>query len=309
MAVSDVIQERLAFNTQSALRDLNGFIPDLRRLNHVDWFYNNVWRDPELVRLHWLPRITRIVEQAAQRGGRVLEIGCGNGFLALELARAGLHVTAVDISDTSIDIADRTLAQNTYSASFGSLHYVCTDASCMELAPAHFETVVCFRSLHHFPDAGNMLARIHQWLRPGGLLLLSEPIRARFSALSANIAGLLRALLPTWIAFDEKLNIHDTIGWESYIQQIHDEYTREHEHRQSPNDNSIDDDATLLALLDKNFSITTLQYSDAIVDKLIGGLRGPQRLAMAGLLKTVDDYLVRQALLPPTSVEIEAVKV
>ena len=40
-------------------------------------------------------------------GQRILDAGCGTGALAVELARRGAHVTAVDISPALIDIAAR----------------------------------------------------------------------------------------------------------------------------------------------------------------------------------------------------------
>ena len=45
------ISEADAFDKQIEERIKNGFIPDLRRLRKVDWFYNNVWREPEFVEI------------------------------------------------------------------------------------------------------------------------------------------------------------------------------------------------------------------------------------------------------------------
>ena len=41
------------------------------------------------------------------RGRRVVELGCGLGDLTVELARAGAHVTAVDLSPRSIEYLRR----------------------------------------------------------------------------------------------------------------------------------------------------------------------------------------------------------
>ncbi|MEK7721577.1 MAG: class I SAM-dependent methyltransferase [Elusimicrobiota bacterium] len=43
--------------------------------------------------------ITRYKEIATETGGPVLELCCGTGRVSIPLARAGFHITAVDISE------------------------------------------------------------------------------------------------------------------------------------------------------------------------------------------------------------------
>jgi len=64
-----IVQEKQAFDRQVEERLKHGYVPDLRRLNKVDWFYNNVWRDPEFVKIHWMPRINHIIDKVKKRGG------------------------------------------------------------------------------------------------------------------------------------------------------------------------------------------------------------------------------------------------
>jgi len=47
---------------------------------------------------------------ACETGGRVLELACGTGRIALALAESGLDVTAVDISDGMLTMARCTIA-------------------------------------------------------------------------------------------------------------------------------------------------------------------------------------------------------
>ncbi|MBF0481730.1 MAG: methyltransferase domain-containing protein, partial [Desulfovibrionaceae bacterium] len=213
--------EKTAFDKRAKDRLAHGFVPDLRRLRRVPWFYNNVWRDPKFVDIHWMPKLRFVIDLARERGGRVLELGCGYGLLSLEMARYGLDVVGLDLSPENIAIAERFKDQNPYRESFGSLQYVCADVADIEWDRECFDSVVFFRSLHHLPDLAGVLAKARSWLKPGGYLLLSEPVRRHFTRESARMAAILRLVLPTWEKFETKLDRPWTASeWESAVDKI-----------------------------------------------------------------------------------------
>lgn len=302
-------KEAAEFDAQTVERLAHGFVPDFRQLAQVDWFYNNVWRDPQMARLHWQPRLDWIVDTARQAGGRVLELGCGCGMLSLELARAGLQVTGVDLSAASIEVADQYRQDNPFTDGFGSLEYICGDFDELTWPDGRFDTVVFFRSLHHFPATGAVIAKTTRLLKPGGHLLLSEPVRAHFNEDSARLAALLRLVLPTWIPSEEKLAgewTDERIA--DHIANIYREYTYEGEHHQSEMDNSADSADQIRAAVSGYLEIVTEELSDAFTDKILGGLRGPNRYDLARLLKAFDAHLIKSGVLPATSLELHAQK-
>jgi 2-polyprenyl-3-methyl-5-hydroxy-6-metoxy-1,4-benzoquinol methylase len=302
-------REKRAFDKQAEERIEHGFVPDLRRLEKVDWFYNNVWRDPELVNIHWMPRINFIINQAKSRGGKVLELGCGYGMLSLEMARNGLDVVGIDLSPKSIEVANRYKEENPFTDTFGALDYRCQDFTEMEFSPESFDSVVFFRSLHHIAETGEVLKKVHRVMKPGGNLLISEPIRAHFTEESARFASVLRMILPTWEPLDKKLGVKWTdVLWEKKVAEIFKEYVLEDHYTQSPMDNSTDNAEAIIRSVESHFVIKTKTFSDAFIDKIIGGLRGEYKYELARFLKFLDDYMVKHELLPPTSLEIHAVK-
>jgi SAM-dependent methyltransferase len=86
----------------------------------------------------------------------VLEVGCGEqGALARALAEAGHDVLAIDPAAPQGDIFRRIKLEE-------------IDAD--EL----YDAVVAVRSLHHITDLGPALDKIHDHLRPEGVLVLEE---------------------------------------------------------------------------------------------------------------------------------------
>ena len=113
-------------------------------------------------RLRWLSKLLDRLEP----GSSVLDLGCGSGDPAdIEVARQH-HVTGVDISQTQIDLARRKVPAGNF------LH---GDAASVQFPAASFDAVVSFYTLEHLPRLEHeaVLRRIYNWLRPGGLLLIS----------------------------------------------------------------------------------------------------------------------------------------
>jgi magnesium-protoporphyrin O-methyltransferase len=87
--------------------------------------------------LGWLP--------ADLHGKRVLDAGCGTGALAVEAARRGAHVTAIDLSPTLIALARE---RSTRDLGQGSVNFMVGDM--LAPPPGHFDHVVAMDSLVHY---------------------------------------------------------------------------------------------------------------------------------------------------------------
>lgn len=102
-------------------------------------------------------------------GQRVLEIGCGDGSLAVELARRGAHVTAIDASETMIDAA----RQRAKSAAV-AIDFRIETADRLPFQPAQFELVAAVTILCFVADAAPVFGEVARVLRPGGKLVIGE---------------------------------------------------------------------------------------------------------------------------------------
>jgi magnesium-protoporphyrin O-methyltransferase len=90
-------------------------------------------------------------------GQRLLDAGCGTGALAVEAARRGAKVTAIDLSPTLVGLArDRTPSD----LGGGSIHFLAGDM--LDPPLGTFDHVVCMDSLIHYEadDIVGALARL-----------------------------------------------------------------------------------------------------------------------------------------------------
>jgi magnesium-protoporphyrin O-methyltransferase len=99
--------------------------------------------------LSWLP--------ADLSGRRVLDAGCGTGALAVEAARRGAHVTAVDVSASLIEIARERAPRDLGG---GSIRFLTGDLA--DPALGRFDHIVAMDSLIHYrtPDVLGVLEQL-----------------------------------------------------------------------------------------------------------------------------------------------------
>ena len=123
--------------------------------------------------LSWLP--------GDLRGARILDAGCGTGALAIEAARRGADVVAIDISPTLVD-----LARERAPADLGTGRVSFAAGDMLDPALGRFDHVVAMDSLIHYDgkDIAQTLAQFAARTR-GSLLFTIAP---RTPALTVMLA-------------------------------------------------------------------------------------------------------------------------
>jgi len=79
------------------------------------------------------------------RGQRVLDAGCGTGAMAIELARRGAHVVAIDLSPTLVELARERIGDDTGP---GHIEFLAGDMT--DPALGQFAHIVAMDSLIHY---------------------------------------------------------------------------------------------------------------------------------------------------------------
>jgi len=95
----------------------------------------------------------------APPGRRTLEIGCGEGRVARDLARRGHNVTAIDSSPTLIRYAQAADPAGAYSLA---------DATSLPFADGCFDVAVAYNSLMDIEDMHAAVLEVGRVLAPGG---------------------------------------------------------------------------------------------------------------------------------------------
>ncbi len=105
-------------------------------------------------------------------GQNVLDIGCGNGQFARRMAKDGVKVTALDISDEMIRLAQKRTVENGALIKF--LEVDVTDQQALRrLSQYRFDKAVCTMSLMDIATIHPLISSLARLLTPGGVFVFS----------------------------------------------------------------------------------------------------------------------------------------
>jgi len=99
--------------------------------------------------------------------GNALEIGCGTGAFARQLAGRCEHVIGIDLSAEMIRVA------RSRSSRFENLEFELADAMSWKFAQSHFDFICSIATLHHL-EQRELLPKIKEALKPGGVFVLLD---------------------------------------------------------------------------------------------------------------------------------------
>jgi SAM-dependent methyltransferase len=111
--------------------------------------------------------LPKLLKARGWYGQRILDLACGTGTLAVELARQGYDVWGVDLSADMLHQAERKAAQHKQTVQFRR-----QDMRQLQL-PQQFDLVTCaYDSMNYLLELADIAAvcqRVHQHLDPGGI--------------------------------------------------------------------------------------------------------------------------------------------
>lgn len=151
------------------------------RLAHT-WWDEDAWLN--LLRSSLNPaRFSYLRDAVASHGldpaaSTALDVGCGGGLLAEEVAALGFRVTGIDPSVPSLEAA------RAHARSSGlRIEYTEGHGEALPVEDATFDLAYCCDVLEHVDDVGAVLREIRRALRPGGLFVYDTINRTLVSRL------------------------------------------------------------------------------------------------------------------------------
>lgn len=112
----------------------------------------------------------------AKTGPRLLDVGCGTGFVIGLAKDLFAEIHGVDITQAMLDRVDRSSGNITLHRSV---------AEKLPFPNGHFDAATAYSFIHHLSDYGEVLREVHRVLRPGGMFYIDlDPNRAFWQAMS-----------------------------------------------------------------------------------------------------------------------------
>jgi 2-polyprenyl-3-methyl-5-hydroxy-6-metoxy-1,4-benzoquinol methylase len=156
-------------------------------------------RDREDLHALWSLRRRSLEERLAAGHRRLLDVGCGGGFLLDHFRAHGWQVSGIEPSPVAVEFARERFGIDVFC---GEL----LDYAAMDEADGGFDAIHCAQVLEHVLDPEACVARITDLLAPGGVAFIEVP--NDFSPFQ-QLAREQLDLSAWWVAPDHHLNYFD----------------------------------------------------------------------------------------------------
>ncbi len=125
---------------------------------------------------------------------KVLDVGCGAGFLSNALAKENLNVTGVDLSPESLKVAQKYDVTKT-------VKYLTADAYHLPFADHSFDVLTAMDFLEHVEQPDVVIKEFSRVLKPGGLFI--------FHTFNRNVLAYLVIIkMVEWLVKNTPKNMH-----------------------------------------------------------------------------------------------------
>ena len=173
-------REKRVLVKRSVMSTVKADFDRLARLDDEGWTANNQYH-------------SSLLKHVPDNCENALEVGCGTGTFARELAKHCRRVVALDLSSEMIRAA------RSRSGQFDNLEFQLTDAMHWNFPQSHFNFIVSIATLHHL-DQRDLFVKMRDALKPRGVLAVldlveSSSLRERmFDFIGLGVSGSLRLI-------------------------------------------------------------------------------------------------------------------
>jgi 2-polyprenyl-3-methyl-5-hydroxy-6-metoxy-1,4-benzoquinol methylase len=113
-------------------------------------------------------RFDRILQLLPKKSQKILDLGCGDGYLSYLMARAKHQVTAFDLSQNRLDKFKNLAEEN-------GIKQVIGDAKNTSFPDNVFDLIICSEVIEHIEGFEAVLQEAWRILQPSGQIIISVP--------------------------------------------------------------------------------------------------------------------------------------
>jgi SAM-dependent methyltransferase len=132
--------------------------------------------------------LVEFVQSLGRRDGAVLDLGCGDGRLTLELR--GRRIVGADVSRVALDRARERVAKREIEL------VAVTPGAVLPFADGTFDLVLLAETIEHVVDVEALLSEARRVLREDGEIAVTTPAHGRRTGLSLLLRGFERSFDP-----------------------------------------------------------------------------------------------------------------
>jgi 2-polyprenyl-3-methyl-5-hydroxy-6-metoxy-1,4-benzoquinol methylase len=132
-------------------------------------------------------KLVKVTSKYLNRNDIVMDFACGTGKVSIAIADRVKQVTAIDISAQMLGVAKSKAAE----CNITNIEFVQSNLFDQQHKPASLDVIIASGVLHLLEDSEQVMEKIHQLLKPGGLFISATGCLGEQTTALSLIARLL----------------------------------------------------------------------------------------------------------------------
>jgi SAM-dependent methyltransferase len=132
-----------------------------------------------------------VEEMGLPPGSRILDLGCGPGFLSFDLAKRGYRGVGIDAAQAMIQ---RCKVEAAAQGASGLWHYQVGDVELLPFPDESFDAAICAGVIEYLPGDESLLREVARVLKPGGRFIICFTNKYGYTISLSSLFGWIKRI-------------------------------------------------------------------------------------------------------------------